>query len=64
MNGNGSHPNHENYEGTTGIRNRLLRAGGGVFSSLKRRGGASLFGAAQVIAIVGLALPEIAGIVH
>ena len=28
MNGNGSHPNHENCEGMTGIRNRLLRGRG------------------------------------
>jgi len=52
----------KNYEGTTGIRNRLLRGQGGVFSSLKRRGGAPL-GAAQVIAIAGLVLLEITGIV-
>ena len=53
----------KNGEGATGIRNRPLRERGGVFSSLKRRGGVPS-GAAQVIAIAGLALPEITGIVQ
>jgi len=53
----------KNCEGTTGIRNRLLRARGGGFSSLKRRGGVPS-GAVQVIAIAGLALPRSTGIVQ
>jgi len=63
MNGNLSHPTMKKCEGTTGTRNRLLRGQSGIFSSLKLRG-ASIFSAAQVIVIAGLALPDSTGIVQ
>ncbi len=56
-------PNHENCEGTTDIRNRLLRGQGRSFQVIETPRGV-LSGEAQVIAIAELVLPEITGIVQ
>jgi len=53
----------KNNERTTGIRNRPLRGQGWSFQLIEAPRGRP-FGAAQGIAIAGLAFPEITGIVQ